>query len=332
MYTRLSLSRRRGFTLVEFIAVFALLFVVAAAGTSLDLVDLVESKEFLEANEVDTDPDALIRFLAADEDMEIDIAALSQQPDIEAAAKTIRDAGHRARKSLEKAATSDEEQTREFAQQFLADARAAARLRSFLVQVACRELGRTREPMAVAELKRLADDPDYFVAKHAAIALTMIDGQVESKSAADVPEKLKDLLPKGSKLAVSLPGDLKTNLDGVISKLPRDQWNPIVKEAASRIGNVEVKRTLAFTSENNELSLVLIDGFFDQSALIDTLKLLEFTEKSTAGEAWVGVAGRFPGPATVAVVGGRRIAVSFGSESIDDAALLKLADGFVEDE
>jgi hypothetical protein len=106
----------------------------------------------------------------------------------------------------------------------------------------------------------------------------------------------------------------------------------LIKQAASRIGNVEVNRTLAFTSENNELSIVLIDGFFDQSALVETLRLLEFTDKSANEESWIGIAERFPGPATVAVVGGRYIAVSIGSESIDDATLLKLADSFVADE
>jgi hypothetical protein len=321
---------RRGFTMVEFITVFALLFVVAAAGTKLDFVDLVEPKEFLEANDVDTDAGALIRFLAEEEDIEIDIAALSQQPDADEAAKAVREAGHRARQALEEAATIGDERTREFAQQFLPDARAAARLRSFLVQVACRHLGQTREPMAETELKRLADDPDYFVAKHATIALSMIDDPIETQPSVEVPERLRDLLPKGTKLAITFPGDLKSNVRGVIGKIPADRWNSIVAQAATRLGNIEVQRTMAFSSEDNSLNLVLIEGFFEQSALVDTLRLLEFVETSATPEAWVGSTSGFPGPATIAVVGGRSIAVSFDSESIADKTLLKLAHGFVE--
>jgi HEAT repeat protein/pilin/secretion family protein with methylation motif len=284
----------RGFTLVELLGVLSVLFIAASAGTQLDLVDLADTQDYLAVENVDTDSESLIR-LIADVKTDSDAQPLAMGP--------------------------------------------VERKHFFLLQVACRELGYRQTKDAVPAIRRLAEHPDYFVAKHAKEALAAIESAGANDTEAVLPGELKELLPEGAKVAVAFPGGLRENTQRVASTLPARLG---LTTAVSAIGNVEVGRVAVLYDTDRTLSgtfvLILVDGHFYQNAVVELLGPIGVEPQISEGDEWVGtlqIRGsqeQMPGPGIpvrVALVEGRRAAISLLADSIDEATLLKIAKAFV---
>ncbi len=333
MLTRLSKNSLRGFTLVELLAVLALLFVISLAGTKLDLVDLVDPMSYLEAKKIDSDSDALIRVVTdhSIEDATLDVEKLSTSDDQKAAVEKIKKAGYRALRALELAEKSEIESVRQFARELLPDARKADREQRFLLQIICRELGRRREQTAVPALSQLAKNPDYFISKHANEALALIDGSVRLESQAEIPKEIVELLPKGTKVGIALPGSIRENMHWMATAMPPETHLKLVSTVVSAIGNVEISRATVLCDTQpdtkDSVNLILVEGRFHQSDMVELLGQLGAEQKISTANEWVGVIkhSMFAVPLTVAMVEGRVVAISPKSDSIDDATLLKIA-------
>ncbi len=283
----------RGFTLIELLGALSVLFIAASAGTQLDLVDLADTQDYLAVENVDTDSESLIR-LIADAKTDSDAQPLAMGP--------------------------------------------GERKHSFLLQVACRELGRRQEQDAVPAIRRLAEHPDYFVTKHAKEALAAIESAETTDAEVAIPDELKELLPEGAKVAVAFPGGLRENTQRVARTLPA-RLGLIM--AVSAIGNVEVSRVAVLYDTDRTLSgtfvLILVDGHFYQNAVVELLGRRGVEPQIPEEDEWVGTLHlggareHMPGPGIpvrVALVEGRRAAISLLSDSIDEATLLKIAKAF----
>jgi len=281
----------RGFTLIELLGALSVLFVAASAGTKLDLVDLVETQNYLEAKQVDTDSDALIRLIA-------DVATDEDTP----------------------APTPSR----------------AEREQLFLLQVACRELGHRQEQEAVPAIRRLAEHPDYFVAKHAKEALVAIENGGASEAEVTLPDELKELLPKGAKVGLAFPGGLRENTQRVARALPSRVAPQMISMAVSAVGNVEIGRVVVVYDTDGTPSgtfvVILVEGHFYQDAVVEMLGPLRLEPQISEEDEWVGIfrdsRRGVDGPVRVALAESRGIAISLLSDSIDEATLLKIAKAF----
>ncbi len=290
----MSLSARRnsrGFTLIELLAVMSLLCVAASAGTQVDFVDLVQSREYLDASKVDTDTDALVRML-------------------------------RDEKIAEGAANLDKE------------AKQSTREHLFLLQLACQELGLRGEKEAVGPLESLADHPDHFVAKRAGMALEMIERGGKPETAPAISDELKALLPEGTRVGLAFPDRYQENAKRVAKILPPAMSHQMMSRAVAAIGNVDLERFAVFyergESMEDSLLLVVAEGTFYQDAVTDLLGQMHIQNRISTEQEWVGVLPSPLGDRTfgVALVDGRRIAISPLSEKLDAATLVKVARAF----
>lgn len=288
-----------GFTLIELLIAGGVLALALVAMGSLDLVDFLDSKSYVEGRGLDASSDSLIGLL--NEPLRGNYSDAVKNLSVEArrdeALGVLQNAGHKALADLERAAASDDEFIQKEAGRLLPAARASWRERKLLVQVACRELGRQGTKQAVPALRRLAESDDYFIAKHARKALEEVEsGGRGEQDVGELSAELRAILPEGWEVEVlvdarSFREEPTGQLRGIAAKTGAAQRLIEVVEKVNRtVGNVELRnfRVMRVGRRNAQTWHLVFWGRFDQAALGDWLKSHGMEQDVASEGLWAG--------------------------------------------
>jgi hypothetical protein len=210
----------------------------------------------------------------------------------------------------------------------------AARVHQFVVQAACRHLGKMQVQEAKPRLRELSQSKDYFIAKHARKALELLKGDAEAIDRHTIPADVQRLLPEKMHSVIAFPGISAANVKGLAQSLPIEL---LVLRFVEEIGNLEIDRLAAvgedLPTSKNTVRLILFTGYFDQEALVQVVSNLGGKADESDDRHWVGEVTNpdLPFQLKIALVDGRCAALSLKVDAFDSVELLQLAKAFGAD-